>query len=191
MLMAFVGQVKILQWLLWISAPFVATATVLIATNPAYADWYYPLVRITCVPEVKYAAVETLGLYNIGGAVTPVPPVLAAQGIHELRSLVDKPFICDLPQGTLVIEVFNYHAPRANGACGGVEDADLRILLAGSEIAVMKGTHGGCDSSQRHEIRVSEYDLQHCILRFEQVTLGVPPGDFTAVETKCKNLPLR
>jgi hypothetical protein len=190
MLMAFSGQLKEFQRLMRISAPFVAMATVLIATNPAHADWYYPLVRVTCVPEAKYAAVETLGLYNIANAVTPVPPALAAQGIHELRRLVDNNFVCELPQGTLVIEIFNYHAARANGACGGVEDADLRILLAGSEIALVKSTHGGCDGSQRHDIQVSEYELQHCILRFKQGTQIVLPGDFTPVVTKCKNTPL-
>lgn len=174
-----------------ISLLFIATIVALFATTPARADWYYPLVRITCIPEASYAAVETIGLYNIGTSVTPVPAALATHGIHELHSLADKPVTCDLPQGKLLIEVLNYHAPQAKGFCGGVQDADLRISLAGSEIAVAKGTHGGCNGSQRHDIRVSMYEIQHCILQFEEATQIVVPGDFTPVATICKNVPLR
>jgi len=174
-----------------ISALLIATIVTFLAATPAQADWYYPLVRITCIPQASYAAVETFGLYNIGTSVTPVPKALATQGIQKLHSLAEKPVTCELPQGTLLIEVFNYHAPQAKGLCGGVEDADLRISLAGSQIAVVKGTHGGCGGSQRHDIRISQYELQHCILRFEEATQIVAPGDFTAVATTCKNVPLR
>lgn len=183
-----------------ISLLFIATIATLFATTPVRADWYYPLVRITCIPEASYAAVETFGLYNIGGAVTPdiigdavtpVPAALATQGIHELYSLADKPVTCELPQGKLLIEVVDYHAPQAEGYCGGVQDAGMKVSLAGSQVVLIKGTHGGCIGSQRHDIRVSQYEIQHCILRFEQATQTVESMDFTAVATKCKSVPLR
>jgi hypothetical protein len=45
--------------------------------------------------------------------------------------------------------------------------------------------------SQRHDIRISQDELQHCVLSFKGPTQVVEPGEFTAVETKCKNVPLR
>lgn len=169
---------------------FTATIILLVATTGARADWCYPLVRTTCVPEASYASVETFGLYNIGTSVMPVPEELAAQGICELSSLARRFVTCKLPKGELLIEVTYYHAPQPKGYCGGVEDAFLRISLNKSEIAVVKGTHGGCVGSQRHDIRISEYEVHHCILRFEEPTQIVPTGDFTAVATICKNTPL-
>jgi hypothetical protein len=162
---------------------------VILSTAPARADWYYPLVRITCIPQASYAAVETFGLYNIGTSLGAVPKELSAQGIYKLSSLADKPVICDLPKGKLLIEVLNYHAPRDKGECGGNEDADLRVSLAGTQLVLVKGTHGGCNGSQRHDIQISEYELHHCVLQFKY-TQGVAPGGPIAVPTMCENVPL-
>jgi hypothetical protein len=85
--------------------------------------------------EARYAAVETFGLYNIGDATGKLPTTLAANGIYELQEIALKPVTCQLPQGKLLIEAFNYYAPEAKGMCGGVEDADLTLSLDGVRIA--------------------------------------------------------
>jgi hypothetical protein len=74
--------------------------------------------------------------------------------------------------------------------CGAVQDAALRISLAGAEVAVANSTHGGCFGSQRHDIRISEYEVHHCILEFKEPTQVVAPGDFSRIEAQCKNVPL-
>lgn len=177
--------------MLRISTLLVIATLAMLATRTAEADWYFPLVRITCIPEARFAAVESFGLYNIGDAVTPVPKELETQGIFELRRLAEHPFTCQLPQGALLIEISNYHAPQPKGSCGAVEDADLTISLAGLELVKVRSTHGGCDGSQRHDIRISQYEIQHCVLRFKDAAQIVRPGDSTAVETTCKSTSLQ
>jgi hypothetical protein len=71
------------------SAVFLVAALAgLLGATTSWADWYFPLIRITCVPAAKYAAVETLGLYNVDTAP------LAAQGIFDLSVLAEKPVKC-------------------------------------------------------------------------------------------------
>jgi hypothetical protein len=176
--------------MLRVSVVFVATVAAAFVASQAHADWYFPLVRISCVPEAGFASAETFGLYNIDNNAGRVPTALAAQGIYELRELAGKPVTCQLPHGVLVIEISNYHAPRPTGMCGGVEDADLRVLLDGVEVADARSTHGGCVGSQRHDIRVSRYEVQHCVLRFERPTPIVDSKEFTAVATMCRSVRL-
>jgi hypothetical protein len=172
------------RWLLQTAALLISALVELSGPPQARADWYFPLVRITCVPDAKYSAVETLGLYNVDTAP------LATEGIFDLSVLAEKPVKCELPQGTLSIEVLNYHAPQAQGMCGAVQDAALRVSLAGAEVAFAGSTHGGCFGSWRHDIRISEYEVHHCILEFKGPTQVVETKDFTKVEARCKNLPL-
>jgi hypothetical protein len=160
----------------------VATLAGLLAT-PVLADTHFKLVRITCVPEARYAAVETIGIYNVGPEERAA---LAAEGFQELSILAKAPAKCELPQGRLVIEVVDYHAPEAQGMCGAVEDGNLKILLAGREVVQAKSTHGGCSQFHRHDIRVSEYGIQHCILTFDDAEMLAESGN-AKVEANCKN----
>lgn len=166
----------------------VAAVVLLIGgSSDARADWYFRLVRITCVPAAAYASVETFGVYNIDGDAWNY---LNAQGIYELGTLASAPFMCDLPAGKLMVKVVNYHPAQPTGQCGGVEDGDLIVSLQGNELTTAKSTHGGCQGSQRHDIRISQYGLQHCIISFDEATQTVSAPDFSDVKAVCKSVPI-
>lgn len=166
-------------------AALMALSGVFLGANQARADWYAKFVRFTCVPEANYAAIETLGAYNVRSQST-----LAAQGIVELATLQNNPLLCKLQRGDLSVELVNYHTPQPTGVCGAVEDGDLRVTLAGKELTIATSTHGGCTGSQRHDIRLTEYDMQHCVMYFDEGTQVVVAHDPTPVKTTCKNVPL-
>ncbi|MBK8158203.1 MAG: hypothetical protein IPK59_05265 [Rhodospirillaceae bacterium] len=164
----------------------VLTGAMLISGN-ARADTYFKFVRVTCVPEADYAAIETLGLYNVGGEERAA---LAAQGIFEICDLDKHPYACKLSHGALSIELINYHAPQPTGQCGGVEDGDLLVTLAGQELTRATSTHGGCTGFRQHEIRISRYAPQHCITRFDDIFEIATFKGFLPVNKECKSIPL-
>ncbi len=164
-------------------AVLAATIGLLQSTSTARADWYYNLVRITCVPDASFASVETFGLYNIDE-----PHGLEKQGIYHLADIKGQPIECALPHGKVSIEVVWYHEPQARGECGGVEDASLKVSLNGIEVAMVKSTHGGCGSWYQHEVQVSRYSVLHCALEFEHPPELIKSGDFMPLPTKCESL---
>jgi hypothetical protein len=156
-------------------------------SGDARADSYFKFVRITCVPEANYAAIETLGLYNVG---VEERAALAAQGIFEISDLDKRPYACKLASGALSVELINYHAPQPTGQCGGVEDGDLLVTLAGRELTRATSTHGGCTGFRQHDIRISQYALQHCVKQFDKIFEVAAPTDFLPMNTECKSFRL-
>ena len=135
--------------------------------HAARADEFFPFVRLTCLPQQDYAEIETLGLWNIAGDSGNIPPSLAADGLHDLSKVAEKPLICDLPLGAVRIKLTRYHAPQATGMCGGVEDADMQVTVDGMVVADAKSTHGGCFVEQRHLVWVQAGEAFHCVVPYQ------------------------
>jgi hypothetical protein len=150
---------------------------------PAHADYLVKFVRLTCVPEARYAAVETISIYNVRADGRAA---LAKVGFYELEAVTRAPIKCDLPQGSLTIEVPDYHPSEAQGLCGAVEDGALKISLAGHEVVSAKSTHGGCSEFHRQDIRISEYGIQHCTLTFDDAEMLAESGN-AKIDANCKN----
>jgi hypothetical protein len=154
------------------------------ASGSARADYFVPLIRVTCVPEAKYAEIETIGIYNVD-----VNPALSAQGFSLLSDVAKAPVTCALPQGAVVVEVVDYVPTRLEGMCSQVEYAKLRVSLGGQEVAFADETHGGCTDFRHHDIRISEYGVEHCALTFSDAEMLAPTGS-TTVPATCKTVRL-
>ena len=163
------------------------TIGMVLATPAARADTYYPFVRITCVPQASYAAIETIGLYNVRQEARAA---LAAQGFQELGALARTPATCALPQGKLQVEVIDYHPPQLEGMCSQREDANLKVVLGGEQIAFAERTHGGCTSFWHHELHITENNVQHCTLELTHDQI-VGPSDPSRASTECSNVWLK
>ena len=169
---------------LLLSLAMLVTGLAATAAGPARADVFVPLIRVTCVPEAKYAEIETIGIYNID-----VGPALNAQGFRLLSDVAKAPVTCNLPQGAVKIEVLHYVPPRLEGMCSQVEYANLRVSLGGREVAFAQETHGGCSDFLHHDIRISEYGVEHCVLTFPDAEMAAKTGS-KEVPTTCETLRL-
>jgi hypothetical protein len=167
----------------WTPISVALAAGMALAAPAARADTYYPFVRITCVPQASYAGIETTGLYEVGQEARAT---LAAQGFQELSVIAHTPATCSLPQGELRVEVVDYHPPQLEGMCSQAEDANLKVSLASKQIAFAEHTHGGCTVFQRHEIQITEFGVQHCILELTHNQVVGPTG-FSPIRAVCSN----
>ncbi len=129
---------------------------------PAQADGYVPLVRVTCAPPARYAAIETLGLPDADPAARAA---LAAQGFRGLGEIARERLSCALPQGTLLIAVTIRGRPPAPG-CAATEDGRLEVSLSGRTIVSADSLHGGCADLMQHSIRVAGTGVRHCVISF-------------------------
>jgi hypothetical protein len=135
----------------------------------AWADESCDFVQFTCIPELDYFALRTIEMQRqscLMGAVKEQKQILQniqeQKQLYEIRSLVDHPYICKLPNFTVSTEIAHIDASAhpEHGECGARTFFDMLIRIDG-EKADEFWAYGRCRSLKTHLVEVDPFGLIH------------------------------
>jgi len=123
--------------------PLIILWFVIIVSPVAKAEEIWDGIRITCLRDLGYFDVETMTInlgYNAQNIVDGskkgalAKKLKSENGIYTVKSLLKEPYVCDLGDAKIGIEVKDYAPAHEHGECAGLDNFSLLIRVDGKEV---------------------------------------------------------